>query len=172
MRLCIAALTATVALAAGPEPAKVPRAKVANAEKMINTKLAGMYPDEPYFVIGFTRGVYLEGVGVMFSAELNLATGAMPTPFHPTITKEEIAAHREKKQARLPLLRTAMYSVLNTMGSYLEMLPPTEEVIFAVTLLRYPWEDPAAAPSQIIMRAPRAKLRQAKPEEVTKVQEY
>src|SRR5437870_2914512 len=81
-------------------PAETPRitlAKVVNTEKLISSQLASLYPDEPWFLIGQTRGVYLDGMGVVFSAEINLATGPSLSPFKQTITKEEITRHRDKK---------------------------------------------------------------------------
>lgn len=178
MKPLIAALVLAAALqAAGPEGPKVPRAKVVNAEKMITTQLASLYPEEPYFLIGMTRGLYVEGFGAVFTAEINLATGPSLSPFKQTITKEEIARHRDKKEVRLPLLRTRMYSLVGAMAGYLDMLPANEELVLAVTLLRYPWEDPAGQPSQIVMRVPRARLLQAerdktKLDAVIKVHEY
>lgn len=170
------ALTATL-FAAGPDAPKVPRAKIVNTEKMINTKLASMYPEEPYFLIGMTRGLYLDGVGAIFSAEVNIAMGPSLSPFKQTITKEEIARHHDKKEVRIPLLRTAMYSLVSSMGSYLETLPTNEEFVLAISLPRYPWEDPIGTPSQIVMRVPRGKLVQAerdhaRPDTVIKLQEY
>lgn len=159
------------------EPPPVPIAKVVNTEKLISTQLAGMYPDEPFFLIGTARGMYLAGFGAVFSAEINLATGPSLSPFKQTITKEERAHHREKKEARLPLLRNRLYEIVGQMGSYLESLPPNEEFVLAVTLLRYPWEDASGMPTQIILRVPRGKLMEAqrtnaKLDSIVRLQEY
>src|SRR6476646_6955845 len=143
------------------ESARITLAKVVNTQTLISTQLAAMYPEEPWFLIGPTRGLYLDGTGVIFSAEINLATGPSLSPFKQTITKEEIAHHRDKKETRLPILRQRMYTIVGSMASYMEMLPNNEEFVLAVTLLRYPWEEAAGMPSQIIMRAPRGKLVEA-----------
>lgn len=157
------------------EAVRIPRAKVAVTEKLISTRLASLFPEEPWFLIGPARGVYLEGTGVVFSAEINLATGPSLSPFKQTITKEEIARHRVRKEERLPILRKCMESIVTDITPALD-LAPTEEFVLAVTLLRYPWEDPAGMPSQIIMRVPRAKLADnphaERPESVIRVQEY
>ena len=171
------ASVATLAFAASPDNSRPARAKVVNVEKLINTQIASMYPEEPYFLLGTARGMYLEGFGVVFSAEVNLATGPSLSPFKPSVTKEEIARHREKKEARLPALRTKMVTVVANMSSLLETLPKTEEYVLAVTLLRYPWEENAGQPSQIVMRVQHSKLIEAqranaKPESVIQVQEY
>ena len=162
------------------KPADAPRislSKVVNTEKLISTQLAAMYPEEPWFLIGPARGVYLTGFGAIFSAEINLATGPSLSPFKQTITKEEITRHHDKKEARLPILRTRMYSIVGSLASYLETVPNNEEFVLAVTLLKYPWEEPGGMPSQIIMRVPRGKLMDAqrlnaRPDTVIKVQEY
>jgi len=154
-----ALLSGTLMFASGADTAKVSRTKIINVEKLINTQMASMVPDEPYFLIGLARGTYLEGLGVVFSVDINLATGPTVSPFRPPITKEEIARVREKKDARLPLLRTKMFAVIGSMASLLDTLPPNEELILIVTLLRYPYEDGGATlPSQIVMRVPRGKL--------------
>lgn len=171
-------LLLAAAIASKPaEPPRITLAKVVNTEKLISTQLAAMYPDEPFFLIGTARGVYLDGLGVVFSAEINLATGPTLSPFKQTISKEEIARHRDRKQVRLPLLRNRMFTIVGSMASYLETMPNNEEFVLAVTLLKYPWEDTTGMPAQIIMRAPRGKLMEAqrqnaKPETAIKVQEY
>jgi hypothetical protein len=177
MKLVALSLVLSSLLFASGADTKVSRAKVANVEKLINTQLAAMYPEEPYFLIGLTRGVYLEGFGVIFTADINLATGPSLSPFKQTISQEEITRHRDKKEVRLPLLRSQMVSIVTTMSSYLETLPPNEEFVMIVTLLKYPWEAPTGQPVQIIMRAQKAKLQQAehdkvRPDTVIKVQEF
>jgi hypothetical protein len=159
------------------EPPHLPLAKVVNTEKLISTQLAAMYPEEPWFLIGPARGVYLNGFGVVFSAEINLATGPSLSPFKQTITREEIARHRDKKELRLPVLRTRLYAIVGEMAAYLDTLPGNEEFVLVVTLLKYPWEEANGMPSQIVLRVPRAKLLEARRQSasldtVVKVQEY
>jgi hypothetical protein len=174
--LLCAALLPALALAAEPQRG-LSRGKVVNAEKLINTQLAGMYPDEPWFLLGPARGVYLEGYGVVFTAEINLATGPTQTPFKMEITKEEIARHREKKITRLPELRAAMAKLMGFAADYLDSLAPGEQLVLGITLLRYPYEDPKIAPSQIVMQSDRARIldarkRQAPVDSVVRAVEY
>ncbi len=117
-RLLAAALfSAAVLCAASADRPRVTRAEVANVEKLINTQLASMFPDEPWLLLGYTRGFYVEGTGVVFSAEINLATGPTISPFSQPPTKEIILAHHAKKVQRVPKLRETMYSVLKSLGS-------------------------------------------------------
>jgi hypothetical protein len=170
-------LAAAFAARSAEPPQGVPLSKIVNTQKLISTQLAAMYPEEPWFLIGTARGVYLGGAGAVFSAEINLAMGPSLSPFKQTITREEVARHREKEEVRLPILRKRMYSIVGSLASYIETMPANEEFVLAVTLLKYPWEDPAGIPSQIVMRVPRGKLvdaqrQNAKPDAVIKVQEY
>ena len=170
-----ALLTATVTLAA--DAPSVPRAHVANAEKVINQQLSALYPDEPYFVLGLTRTIYLDGFGLVFSTEINLAVGPTLSPFHPVISEAEKKNYRDKKMSRLPRLKTEMYSILGSATTALQSAPQNENVVLGVTLFRYPWEDAAGIPSVIVMQAPWSKLLEARKkgaslESVVRVREY
>lgn len=177
MKPLIAALAATaLAFASGAEP-KVPRAKVVNVEKLISTALASMYPDEPYFLIGPARGVYIEGVGVVYITDINLATGPTMSPFSPPVNKEQMQRHRDKKEVRLPLLKNKILEISGSVISLLDALPANEDFILTINLLRYPWEDPAGLPSQLILRVQKGKLGKAvadhaRIDTIAKVQEY
>ncbi len=178
MRTLAAALAlATVLSAASAESPKVPRPRIANAEKMVNTQLAAIVPEEPYFLIGLARGAYLDGIGAVFSAEINLATGPSLSPFKQSVSKEEIQKHLDRKTERMPLLRSRMISIVGSMANYLETMPNNEEFIFAVTLLRYPWEVTDGVPTQVVMRVRRdqvlnAQRTNAKLDSVIRLQEY
>lgn len=161
MKQVLVLMMAGAALLSAADTPRVSRAEVANVEKTVNSQLTGMFPDEPWLLLGMTRGVYVEGVGVIFSAEVNLATGPSPSPFNPTISPQVIAAHRDKKMSRMPKLRETMYAVVKSLSGAFPNLPGDEQVVFAVTLLRYPWEPAGGAPTQIVMHAPRAKLSDA-----------
>ena len=52
-----------------------------------------------------TRGVYLEGFGVVFTSELSLIVSPTINPFHQTITDKEKAQTHQRKIDRLPLLK-------------------------------------------------------------------
>ena len=152
---------AALAMAGSPERPHISRVEVANLEKIINTQLAGMFPDEPWLILGFTRGIYIDGVGVVFSADVNLATGPTVSPFNPSLPKEVVAAHHDKKVSRLPKLRDTMYAIVRSLTTFLPGMPADEQVVFAVTLYRYPWEIPNGIPTQIVMHVQRAKLLEA-----------
>lgn len=152
-----------LAMVAGTMPAattgtlQMSREKLAGVEESIDRELKAMYPQEPMLLIGNTRGVYLEGYGVVFSAEVVLLPGPTPSPFNPTIGKDVIARHHQTKLARIPTLKTTMFKILGNMADTLT-IPESEQVVLAITLDRYSWEEKAGIPAQIVMQAPRAKI--------------
>jgi hypothetical protein len=51
-----------------------------------------------------------------------------------------------------------MRQLLMASAASLENLPPNEQVVLAVSLFHYSWEDYSGLPSQIVMQADRQKL--------------
>ena len=41
-------------------------------EKSLDERISKLWDDNPYLLLGTTRGVYLEGYGAVFTAEVNL----------------------------------------------------------------------------------------------------
>lgn len=155
--LAIAILLAASALSAdGP---RVTRPMIVAAESAIDRRFEKLLPDNPYLLLGNARGVYLEGYGVVFSAEVNLIQAA-GGPFHTKITKEEAARHRQEKLNRLPTLRTSMKQALLGAALSLDTVPPEEQVVLAVSLFRHSWEDMTGLPQQIVVSAQRGTLVQ------------
>lgn len=162
--LALLLLFSTAVLCANAtEKPKVLRSELSNLEKTVNARLVRMFPEEPWLVLGSSRGMYVEGVGVIFSAEVNLATG--PTLISVTQpSKEQVAALHDKRLSRLPKLRDTMSEILKDISA-VPAVGPDEQVVFAVTVLRYPYETYADLPSQIVLHAPKSKLANAKTEE-------
>jgi hypothetical protein len=143
-----------------PAPARVTRAALAGIEKAMDGRFERAVAD-PFDLLGNTRGVYLDGYGVVFSAELNLIVTPNLNPFHQRFSKQEIARIHERKLQRLPLLKQNMREMLVTSAAALENLPPDEQVVLAVSLFRYSWEDASGIPAQIVMQAQRRLLLSA-----------
>lgn len=133
----------------------VSRDTMAVVEKAFDERIMKFSPDDPFDLLGTTRGVYLEGFGVVLTAEVNLVVSPGISPFHPTFTKEEIAKVRQKKLQRVQVLKQMMAEQLEKTASVLNMLPPNEQIVLGVTLLYRPWEDTTGLPRQIVMQAPR-----------------
>lgn len=155
--MAIAILMAACALSAdGP---RVTRPVIVSAESAMDRRLEKLLPDNPYVLLGNTRGVYLDGYGVIFSAEVNLIQAA-GGPFHTKISKEEAAQHRQQKLSRLPALRSTMKQALLGAALSLDTVPPEEQVVLAVSLFRHSWEDMTGVPQQIVVSAQRKTLVQ------------
>jgi hypothetical protein len=150
-------LVGVVAIALAQQP-RVGRGALAAVEQSFDQRLAKLNPDDPFALIGPTRGVYLDNYGVVFTAEVNLATGPSITPFRPTIGKEDVARVRGKKLEALPRLRATMKEMLVDSAAMLDTVPQEEQVVLGVSLFHRAWEDTAGLPAQIVMQARRKAL--------------
>lgn len=136
----------------------VSRNAMSVVETAFDQRIIKFSADEPFDLLGTTRGVYLEGYGVVLTAEVNLMISPGITPFHPDYTPEEKARVRQKKLQRLPALRQMMMEQLAATAASLDMVPPNEQIVLGVTLLYRPWEVTSGLPRQILMQAPRKAL--------------
>lgn len=159
MRTIAVALVA-VALAAANAP-RVKRGSIQAAERAIDVRMLRVI-ENPYLLLGPTRGVYVEGAGATFSAELNLFQGPTVSPFRQTISNEDIAMVRAKKIERLPKIRESLREALMATAASLDDVPPQEQIAIGVTLLGLPYEETAGMPSQIVVQGARGKLIEAK----------
>jgi hypothetical protein len=155
-RLPAIALLAALALAALKPP--VDREAMAALEKRFDRRIETFSIDDPFYLLGTTRGVYLAGYGAVFTAELNLVAAAVVTPFRPAFTKEQVAALRQKKLARLAELKKMMREMLVDSAAGLKDVPPEEWIVIGVTLFYYGWEDKTGLPNQVLMQARRQSL--------------
>ncbi|MEO7652762.1 MAG: hypothetical protein ABIZ80_20060 [Bryobacteraceae bacterium] len=155
---------------------RVKRAAVAAVERQFNQSVESL-ADDPFLLIGQTRGLYLETFGAVFTAEVTLANAPTLTPFNQSITPKQIADVRAKKLARLPVLRHHMQETLLHAASALPEVPAAEQIVISVTLLSRTYEDVHGMPTQILMQGQRSKLVEASlgqiPRDgVIRVQEY
>jgi hypothetical protein len=113
-------------------------------------------PDNPIELLGNTRGVYLDGFGVVFTTELSLVATPGPSPFLTgPIPKELITRTHQKKKERLPVLRTSMREMLKVAGLALVQVPENQQIVMVVRLDYRTWENTAGLPGQILMRTGR-----------------
>lgn len=137
---------------------RVGRTALSPMEKAFDRRLEGWSLDEPVMLLGTTRGVYLDGYGVVFTAEMNLMIGATISPFQPTVRKEQVVRVHQRKLERLPRLREQMREMLLASAQSLDTVPPNEQIVVGVTLFHYSWEDVSGVPAQIVMQAQRRLL--------------
>jgi len=158
-------LLVVAASAIASDAPRVPRTTLAAAEKNLDNRFAGLWNDNPFIMLGPTRGVYLEGYGAVFTAEVNLVAGPQISIIMQAPTKQSIAEHRQKKIARIPDLKKAMEKALADTAASPAMaaVPPDEQIVLVAFLSHFPWEDLAGVPSQIMMQGSKKKLMEAQP---------
>jgi hypothetical protein len=154
-------LLISAAYAAAGETPRVDRTQMEAVEKSLDSTLQRFTPDNSHTLIGLTRGVYLEGVGAVLTAEvilINAPIGIM----HPLPSKEEVVQMRKKKIERLPILKKVLKDALVSAAASLDTIPPDEQVVIAVILPRFTFEDNGGIPVQVTVQATKRKLLEAK----------
>jgi hypothetical protein len=132
--------------------AAVGRPELSAIEKQMDRRFTMLF-DEPMTLLSATRGYYVEGMGAIFSAELQIVFSPNPTPFgRPTLSAEELQQLREKKLKRLPDVRGAMLDAMASAASGMKSLPDSENIVVAVSLLQRHFENNNGLPAQIVMR--------------------
>jgi hypothetical protein len=151
---------AIVAGAAGDVP-RVGRSVIRSGEKLFEARLRPLWPDTPQALIGGVRGVYLDGYGAVFTAEMNTASENL-TPIHYALTPaEKEALHRVKVQ-RMPQLRTALEQALAEVAPTLDTVPMDEQIVLQVVLDRFEWEAAGGYPAELLLQTTRRKVMDAK----------
>ena len=131
-------------------------------ERRFDGMLVGMVPDanDPVEIMGNTRGLHLEGYGVVFTAEVSLVTTPGLSPFQVQIPKEVAERVRNKRLDRLPELRKMMKEMLHLMAMTFSMqIPADQQMVLGIRLYTAAWENSAGMPAQILMRATRAEAQ-------------
>jgi hypothetical protein len=159
--LAATASTNSQAVAASDAP-RVPRTMLIAMEKSVDNRVQQMLPDNTFSLLGPTRGIYLEGYGAVFTAEVNLVP-APPTMVLPGFggskaAKDDVEQHRKKKLARLPQLRQALRQSLIDSAASLDTVPPEQQIVVVAMLSKYGWEDITGLPQQIMMQASKKDL--------------
>jgi hypothetical protein len=147
--------------AASTATPRVSRISVAAMEDSIDDKVARIQIDDPYQMVGGTRGIYINGYGVVFTSELDLVANNLVSPFRPQVKKEDLTRLKLKKQQRIVVLKQNMRKMLMSTAASLDGVPVNEQVVLGITLHYFPWEDAAGLPRQIVMLAPRKLLLEA-----------
>ena len=145
---------------AGDSP-RVSRSVMVSMERRLDERITRLWEDNPLSVLGLTRGIYLEGFGAVFTAEVNPAVQPL-TLMNPVLTPQDKIKFRQKKLERIPQLKKALVEALADTASSLDPVPANEQVVIAVTLTRQQWEDTTGMPAQITVQGEKRKLIDAK----------
>ncbi len=149
----------------------IKRASLEEFEHSFDARLLKNTGSGPFDVMSTTVGAYIDGAGVFFGCRANLVYGPVPSPFRPPFTKAEIAAMRQRKLDRIPVLETEMRNFLSDVAAApgLDSVRPVEQIAVSVDLFYYSdpkWEDSTGLPRQITMNAQKQKLLQARRDKV------
>jgi hypothetical protein len=150
-----------IGAAVADNAAHVSRAVIRSAEISLDDRLSRIWPDTPSARVSPTRGVYLDGYGAVFTAEMSPISDGTSL-MHSTLRPEEKAQVRAKKIARIPELKKALKEALIETASSLDPIPLDEQVVLEVVIDRFLWEDGSGYPSELIVQAPRRKLLELK----------
>jgi hypothetical protein len=153
-------MTAAPAPAAATPKTAAPRITITRQtfkplEDDFNLRLSTFNPAEPVYMLGLTRGVYLQGYGTVFSVELDLIQSPTVNPFHGAIGKQDVVSTHARKLKQLPLLQQAVRNQMIACAKGLDAMPPEQQLVMVVRLDYQPWEDTDKLPSQIVLSADR-----------------
>ena len=163
MKIAAVALLALCALPGGSmaDGPKLNRGMIEAMQHSLDNKLSGLWPQDPAEVLGLSQGAYIQGYGAVLLGEVNVAPTAGITPFHPSVTADEVRRTHEKKVQRMAAIRTAMRAMLVDSARSLDSLPAAEQVTVGLSLFYWNWENRDGLPAQIVMHAPRKALLQS-----------
>ena len=138
------------------EKSRVPRQALSDLERRLNIKLASLgNANDPVDLLGSARGIYLDGYGVVLTAEVSPIVTPGLSPFHQEFTQPEKEKVHQRKLDRLPMLRQAMRDVWRDLATSLTAIPDNQQVVIAVRLLYVNWEDTRGLPGEIVMKGDR-----------------
>ena len=161
MKYLAVALAAVSALAATASRTPLRNSLIAMEKVFDRDLMTRASATDALTLTGNTRGIYLQGYGAVFTAEVNLFGTAVQSPFHSGFTEKQKIEIRQKKSERIPILKQQMRRALVSNAGSLDTVPLDEQVVFGVSIFYFRWEHTEGLPTQIVMRAPRSLLVEA-----------
>jgi hypothetical protein len=161
LAMTVAASASAAELSNAP---RLARSTVAITEKNLDNRFSRLWSDNPVTVLGPSRGVYLEGYGIVFTTEVNVVVGPPLTLFNQAISKDYAAQHKQIKLKRIPELKAELQKALLDAAASKELaaVPPDEQIVLVALLSHFPWEDLSGMPVQIMVQGSKRKLMEAK----------
>ena len=129
--------------------------------KEIETVTDSQFAGDPWEMLGYTRGTYLPGYGVVFTFEMSLIQATPISIFHPTVTAQERKTVHDRKLKQLGVLEQIMKDMVVKAATSIAAVPPAEEIVFEARLLSQPYEDHDGLPWRVTMSANRQKILDA-----------
>jgi hypothetical protein len=127
---------------------------IGSLEKEMDGRIAATGGADPCNVLGPSRGLYVSGLGAVFTAEVELAAtpGAFGL-FQTAIGAEQKAKVHKEKLAHVTLLQQTLRDMaLSLAASPVLKLADSEQVVVAVRLVYRPWEDVSGLPGEMVVR--------------------
>src|SRR5579871_1760230 len=86
---------------------RVSRGTLAAMEKSLDQTISNLWKDNQYLLLGSTRGVYLEGYGAVFTAEVNLVANPISL-MSSRLSTADVARYRQTKLERVAVLKKTL----------------------------------------------------------------
>jgi hypothetical protein len=153
-------LLAVAVLCFGATEPRVSLKALAGVEGAMNDKFRGVSAD-PYDLIGPARGTYMDGYGAVFTVQVQMVYITPPNPFRPAYTPAELAALRDHKLKKLPLMKEMMRGLMADACNTLDAMPGNEKISMEAILWRFNWEDSHGLPQRVQMTAEKSRLIEA-----------
>jgi hypothetical protein len=139
-----------------PDKATAPLPTIVTLEKEMDGRIVSTGGSDPCVIWGASRGVYLSGVGAIFTAEVELANTPGAATLFQAIGPEQKAKILKNKQAHVPLLEQTVRDVALSLAANPALkLADTDQVAVVVRLWYRLWEDKTGLPGQIVARIER-----------------
>ena len=135
---------------------RIPLSSFVNLERTFDGKLqATADAAGPVDLLGATRGIYLDGYGVVFTSEMGLIVTPTVNPFNQTITDAQKTRVHSAKVSRLPAVRKAIQEMARAVATNMAQIPENQQVVIAVRLDYATWENTSGLPGLIVAKADR-----------------
>jgi hypothetical protein len=153
-------LAAAICAAAATTP-RVSRTVLKAVETSLTDRVKSLWDDNPFSVVGNTRGLYLDDYGAVFTIDVSpvLSTTSM---MHPTVTKEEVVKAHKVRIERIAQLKQAMRLAVADAAASLDPVPADDQITLIVYLAHHEWEDINGMPGQLTFRAKKRVLLDAR----------
>ena len=153
-------LTVAICTAAATSP-RVSRTVLKAVETSLTDRVKALWEDNPFSVIGNTRGLYLEDYGAVFTMDVS-PVPSMTSMMHPTVSPEEKVKAHKLRIERIAQLKQAMRLAVADAAASLDPVPADEQVTMIVFLAYNPWEDVSGTPAQLTFQAKKKVLLEAR----------
>jgi hypothetical protein len=138
------------------------RAQIMTAERVVDQRFQSVGDDVPMAVVGTARGAYIDGYGVVFNVQVNMAPVGNISPFRRSYSAEEIRQLNIRKRQRIETIERRARDILVEVSALIKDLPADEKIAVAVSLFHFAWEDLTGLPRQMVMSALKSVLVEAK----------